>query len=276
MISHATVVFPVLMLVPDITTSGALPFSSPFGGMAFMNVLACLPLTATAPSTSTLMGLPSSSSADSQTPTTPPRLRMSSVSPTLTCLGTLPTNPFSARRFPRATTRMSSFDIRTMRPVVISTWLYTLFSSSALTTMMLPAFASMASMTSTSFFSLRFPAMLAILWTFIFLAMLSAPSLPALRQYTLQPVDLAEPFRVAAVVEGVLLPVRRDLPVHQGKPAFAPDDHEPSLVELDLRLSRHRRLAAVEHLLDVPHHRVEVQALVQQVAVELRQLVLPE
>src|SRR3989344_4248394 len=188
------------------------------------------------------MGLPSSSSADSQTPTTPPRLRMSSVSPTLTCLGTLPTNPFSARRFPRATTRMSSFDIRTMRPVVISTWLYTLFSSSALTTMMLPAFASMASMTSTSFFSLRFPAMLAILWTFIFLAMLSAPSLPALRQYTLQPVDLAEPFRV----------------------------------ELALRLSRHRRLAAVEHLLDVPHHRVEVQALVQQVAVELRQLVLPE
>src|SRR5690606_2304353 len=82
--------------------------------------------------------------------------------------------------------------------------------------------------------------------------------------------------RLVAGPEAVVLAVRGDGRVHHRMRAAGADHVEAAGGQADARLAGYALLGALDHRLDVAQRGIEVVPLVQPVAVELRNLVLPE
>src|SRR5688500_11378835 len=76
--------------------------------------------------------------------------------------------------------------------------------------------------------------------------------------------------------EEIFLAVRRDRRIHHRERAPRRDHLKAAGRETDARLARHPRLRAREERLDVAERGIEVMPLMQPVAVEPAELVLPE
>ena len=116
--SVSKLVFPLAIDVPDTITTGGIdiPARLDIFWIALSRMFGIRPSMMGMPRTSQASGPSGSGWDEADEPITPPRFSMANWSPTATLAGTLPTNPRSARRHPRAPTTTSSPNIRIMRP----------------------------------------------------------------------------------------------------------------------------------------------------------------